>query len=301
MISFFHPHELIAMKIFHTIRNPVLDLFFIGWNYVDSWYFHLFLVGLIWSFFGQRWGVRILATLILMSYTVLVSKNFFALPRPCTLDPSLGLILFRNYGFPSGAATTSVLIPGILLSLRPRTWIAASAVIFGVILSFSRVYLGVHFFTDLVGGWILGSVLLFLYLQWHEKIEALLTRFPFWSWLIGSQLLPLCCITVHQNPQIFILAGMWMGMGSAVFLLHKEGFHVSLFSTLWQKVVAMSLITGGVFAWHSVLFLFVSKTPIYLLFYGWMASFWALYLVPHLAAAAFTTQLTTRHAKTKEY
>jgi undecaprenyl-diphosphatase len=90
-------------------------------------------------------------------------KELFARPRPSLVDP---LLLETSYSFPSGHAMMSLVASGILayfavLALQSRR--ARAAVIFGaalltLLIGFSRIYLGVHYFSDVIAGFAAGSV-----------------------------------------------------------------------------------------------------------------------------------------------
>ena len=74
-----------------------------------------------------------------------------------------------GYAFPSGHATTSMIVFGALafvltrrLSWGTNVWIWAGAGIASFLIGFSRPYLGVHWPTDVVGGWTLGLLWLAL-------------------------------------------------------------------------------------------------------------------------------------------
>ena len=83
-------------------------------------------------------------------------------PRPSivvVLDPTGGL------SFPSGHSLgASAIYPmlGILLStafeeLRLKVFVLAMAVALALLIGFTRVFLGVHYPTDVIAGWMLGS------------------------------------------------------------------------------------------------------------------------------------------------
>jgi len=89
-------------------------------------------------------------------------EHIFARPRPVFVHP---LLLARDYSFPTGHAMES-LIAYLMLAyfalLRLRTWRTRSAVVGGValfvlLIGFGRLYLGGHYFSDVVGGFAAGG------------------------------------------------------------------------------------------------------------------------------------------------
>ena len=96
-------------------------------------------------------------------------KELFARPRPSFADP---LLSETSYSFPSGHAMLSLVVYGLMTYfavLALRTWRARTAVVFGaallvVLIGVSRMYLGVHYFSDVlagfaVGGWWLSTLI----------------------------------------------------------------------------------------------------------------------------------------------
>ncbi len=168
--------QLELIRWLHEFRNPWLDGFFEYLNYFDRAEFFFVLIPAIWIGYHWKSGLRIFYILMLSSIVNGVLKNFFMEPRPFHIDPSLGIIEVSGYGFPSGAAQTVILLSGILLnSYRNKwTWILCINYVFWI--SLSRVYLGVHLPTDILGGWIVGALLWALYTYVRPPLEKWLEK-----------------------------------------------------------------------------------------------------------------------------
>jgi undecaprenyl-diphosphatase len=77
---------------------------------------------------------------------------------------------FQRWSYPAGHAMTAIIVYGLLahylVHLRPawRSWALASLALGLGVIGFSRVYLGVHWPTDVLGGLLLGGAWLSLWL-----------------------------------------------------------------------------------------------------------------------------------------
>lgn len=85
-------------------------------------------------------------------------KHYTAVPRPPALEATT-----LGYAFPSAHAGLSVAVFGFLAVAIARElrsnwhWLPYSSAVFLVVaISFSRLYLGAHWFSDILGGWSLG-------------------------------------------------------------------------------------------------------------------------------------------------
>jgi membrane-associated phospholipid phosphatase len=93
----------------------------------------------------------------------LLLKDLFARPRPSFEHP---LVVETSYSFPSGQAMESLIVYGMLayfavLILRARWKRAVSvggAALIVVLIGFSRVYLGAHYASDVIGGFAAGGM-----------------------------------------------------------------------------------------------------------------------------------------------
>lgn len=98
--------------------------------------------------------------------TITIGKNYFHRVRPQVFN----YYELTSFSFPSGHATLSVALYGFLIYLitrniksrKTKTVIFSTGTFFIFLLGFSRLYLGVHFLSDVLGGWFLGSLWLLL-------------------------------------------------------------------------------------------------------------------------------------------
>jgi membrane-associated phospholipid phosphatase len=105
---------------------------------------------------------------IIFSLSWLLNKTLkyaFDLPRPHDLDSTVGILTSSTPGFPSGASQTAALMCGIIITEWKSKWRWLAGPLFALLLTFSRIYLGLHFPTDVLGGLLVGTALFWIYLQ----------------------------------------------------------------------------------------------------------------------------------------
>ncbi|MBD7965923.1 phosphatase PAP2 family protein [Fictibacillus norfolkensis] len=124
----------------------------------------LCLMGAIVHFIMKRWknGLLLIGS-ILVSYGLnLLVKSLFERERPLTDR----LLEEDGYSFPSGNAmvgTSFYLFAAFLLYERyPKRWILVAGAILPFLLGVNRVYIGVHYPSDILAGFTLGIVLFIL-------------------------------------------------------------------------------------------------------------------------------------------
>ena len=102
-------------------------------------------------------------------------KHFVLRARP---DASLHLVTQGGYSFPSGHSVTSIVFYGLMLYLIQKhckneklktvlSWICG---ILAAVIGPSRIYVGVHWPTDVLAGWCLGGGILIIAILILEKI-----------------------------------------------------------------------------------------------------------------------------------
>ena len=124
----------------------------------------------------HRWFAVKVPAIAFSSLALMVSlKSFFARPRPLTplLDPAVGL------SFPSGHAMSSVTFYGLLIyivyhyieSKALKISLSAGLVILILLIGFSRIYIRVHYLTDVIAGYSIGILWLVCAIKLLNLIE----------------------------------------------------------------------------------------------------------------------------------
>jgi membrane-associated phospholipid phosphatase len=188
-------------------------------------------------------------------------KYLLHTPRPFWIDTRvIPEIVEMNFGMPSGHAQNAVVVFGSLThegKIRLGwVWVGILAFFIGL----SRIYLGVHFISDVLVGWLVGGIILWLAIRWEQ---------PFVSWFskqtylvkylvvlgtsLGVLLIGLIFYFINQNQtlpvvwaenismttgleifespynlaNLFSYCGAFLGLaGGAVWLNNRGGFTV---------------------------------------------------------------------------
>ena len=144
------------------IEQPLIDLTSIGGPTV-LWLVISAVAGFLVLQTRYRTAIVVLLTSSSGELLNQIMKLAFNRPRP-TIVPHLRVVYSTS--FPSGHAMESAIVyltlAAILMraseSTATKTYILALAVLLTVLVGISRVYLGVHYPTDVIGGWIVGFI-----------------------------------------------------------------------------------------------------------------------------------------------
>jgi membrane-associated phospholipid phosphatase len=144
----------------------------------------ILLTSLIWRWLGRREAIFIFLAGV-MNFANLAVKVLVNQPRP---SPNLVQVFVheQGLGFPSGHAFFSIVLLGLLAyflytRLTDRFWqilgvVSLAAVI--LLVGVSRVYLGVHWASEVIGGYLTGGIFLggliwgYAEMHWRAKPAA---------------------------------------------------------------------------------------------------------------------------------
>lgn len=215
-----HNVELELIRRIHEFRTPFLDSSIRLFDFFDRQEFFFILIPVVWFGSGWRAGLRLFYILLISSVINYDLKEFFALPRPYHIDSSLGIIHVNGYGFPSGAAQSVILLSGILLGWRKNFWTFCIAISYILSVSFSRIYLGIHFPTDILGGWLIGAALWLFYAYGMPFIESKLERFQPFLLFCMSLTVPLTLLILQPAIPMIRIAAVALGVSFGLLINH---------------------------------------------------------------------------------
>lgn len=231
--------------------------------------FFLVLLPLLYWCLDRRVGARVTVLFLISTYVNGVAKVLFDLPRPLDAEPERLAALFpegidvarerydaTGNGFPSGHTQSTVVLWSYLAAQANRaraSWQArqdptnrrdnllfpaliALAALFMVLVPLSRVYLAVHYPTDVFGGYLFALLVLLLFAWLSPGGEAQLTRAPL-AWQLGVAIGPpivgLFAVPTEYTTTAaatllgmgvgFVLERRWVGFSTDGSLPHRAG------------------------------------------------------------------------------
>jgi membrane-associated phospholipid phosphatase len=196
---------------------------------------YIILLPLIYWCIDEKKCLR-LGMMALISFWLNITLKFaLNQPRPFFegYDPSVGMIGERMGGFPSCHAQNSLVMFFIIASWwkQKRLYTAAIAAFLCLLIGFSRIYLGVHFPTDVLGGWIIGGIFLAAYFLAGKRIEALLAAHSPRAGLVACAALAFVMILYRPSVELLIPGAALLGLGTGYYLCRfRIGFTASVLS-----------------------------------------------------------------------
>jgi undecaprenyl-diphosphatase len=247
-MNYLHHYEIDWINYLQQWRGPLVDQFFKTLDLFDHQEFLFCLIPILWIGYYWKLGIR-LFYLILISCAVNYGlKEFFQQPRPFQLDPTLGVIEVGGFGFPSGAAQSTLLLSSLLIKTWKSPWAWVIGINYVVWVCLSRIYLGVHFPTDILGGWAIGGVIFMMYLlttsffdRWFRKQSSLFI-------LLLSQLLPIALLYSYPSLQLVKLAAIASGCGFGIFISNNKKLYLGQSKNLIETLTRSLFAVGGTFS-----------------------------------------------------
>ena len=163
MADFLYSIDVSVFYFFnHTLSTPALNRFFGIITNVNNWYIaYLILLGISFTKGGRKGKLAAAGVLLLILVTdqfgARVLKEMIGRIRPCNALPDVITPLGCNgtFSFPSNHALNNFAAAVFFYKIFPKLkWILF---ITASLIAISRVYMGLHYPSDILGGAVIGS------------------------------------------------------------------------------------------------------------------------------------------------
>jgi membrane-associated phospholipid phosphatase len=251
--------------------SPALDGVMKFFSFLGTVEFYLLLIPFIYWVIDPRLGFRLLLVLISTDFLGLSIKQLLRQPRPYWIGDVKVLAEETSYGIPSTHASDSMAVWGYLTYRLKKGWLYALWVVMVMMIGLSRMYLGVHFPTDVLAGWLIGLVVVVIFAVCERGVASRLERLSpggqiglgfilsllliLSGWLINLLIAPYpdppewaqYALQARGVSHYFTLAGSLFGAAAGYALLRRRcRFQAS--DKAWQRAACFLLGIAGVLA-----------------------------------------------------
>jgi membrane-associated phospholipid phosphatase len=172
--------------------------------------FFMLLLPILYWCVDSMIGIRLAIIIMLSTSLNGALKLAFHGPRPYWYSPSVhGLAEETSFGVPSNHAQNAVVIWGILAACLKKAWGWLVAILLIILIGFSRLYLGVHFPQDVMLGWLIGGLILWLTLRFWGPVTAWVKKQSTGWQILAAFLVSLAVFLLPLIPVIWLKVTNW--------------------------------------------------------------------------------------------
>jgi membrane-associated phospholipid phosphatase len=224
------------------LKTPMEIFSFFGTEY----FFLLLLPALYWCLDAAT-GIRVGVILLLSTSLNDALKISFHGPRPYWVSTEvIDFARETSFGSPSGHAQISVGVWGMLAACLNKWWGWLVAILMMILIGISRLYLGVHFPHDVILGWLIGALLLWMVLRFWEPVHTWTKKMSLGQQVLASFLSSLVLIVISLIPFLWLKFTNWQPPQEWAQYATQA---VSLSGTITTAGTLFGLLTG--LAWFN--------------------------------------------------
>lgn len=188
--------EMDFLKWLESIRTEPLTQFVEGINLTGDVLFFTVMLPIIYWLFSKRLGIVLALTLFASLFINVLLKDIIEIIRPFRASDLTSIVDQSGYSFPSGHAQHSFAFwVTIALFLRNR-WFWLLSIFIILLVGLARMYSGVHYPLDVLGGWIVAAAI--IYCIYIINKSRLLVKLNNAVLLIGAAALSLGGLVLYE-------------------------------------------------------------------------------------------------------
>jgi membrane-associated phospholipid phosphatase len=226
--------------------TPVMKLF----TFLGNEQFYLLVAPAILWCIDATLGLRVGLYLMINGMVNAAIKIAIHGPRPYWISNQIKALgsAENSFGVPSGHAQNAVVVWGTLAESIRKKLAWAIAIIIMIMIGLSRIYLAVHFPHDVLIGWILGIIMLWVLLFFEKPVANWIKQFNLWIQLILIFLFSLFLILIVIIAKISLrgwsLPMDWISNAHLAFPTEAELNPLSLHNFLSSPGAFFGLAAG---------------------------------------------------------
>ncbi len=262
------------------LKEPMLGISILG-----SENFYMLVMPILYWSLDAALGLRLGMILLLSNGLNMALKLAFHTARPYWLSTGVkAYSVETSFGLPSGHAQNAASLWGLMATATRQKIDKILLVLVIFLIGFSRLYLGMHFISDVLAGWLVGGLLLWIFLKLERPVAAwlrartlvqmlalalasavalglliLLPAAGLQNWqlplawqqsALSAQLSPITPLNLEDT---FTITGTWFGlMAGVAWLYHLQGGFDTTGSPQQRLLRYLIGIVGILFFWYGL-------------------------------------------------
>lgn len=159
--------------------------------------FYLFIMPAIYWCIDSRLGLKLGLLLMLSNGINGIFKFIFHSPRPFWVNEKITAYIHEtSFGVPSGHSQNAVAMWGYIATLTKKVWLRWLFILVFILVGLSRIYLGAHFILDVLIGWAIGGLVVFLFLYIENKFGESIGNWKKSKQIIGGLIISIVMLII---------------------------------------------------------------------------------------------------------
>lgn len=208
---------------------PIMQIFtFLG----NEEFFLLLMPAFYWCI-NPGLAIRLGIALMISTAINLILKVGFHSPRPYWVDTKfIAFTTESTFGLPSNHAQNAAVIWGMLAAFKGSIWVWVVCLLLIALIGISRVVLGVHYPIDILIGWSIGALVLYIFINVYEPVKKRFRQWDVSVWVL---------LFLGASISVLLIGSVMTLVVSQVWELPPEWAHRATSSVQNEPIEPLSL------------------------------------------------------------